>query len=202
MEESKLPKGEQSRGRLLAAAASEFAAKGFHRARVSDIVKAAGLTQASFYQYFESKEGLYQQLMDEFFSRLWELADGGSKVTALGKADVFDQVRENLVALFGFFQERPELTQIVLYQAEAGEELHRKLAAMVSANLRQNQVAGHVRAALSPEVAAEAMVAVCYADGPLFADRGKAARAARRRSRMLFGARNFAGKAMRRMAHG
>ncbi|MED1722157.1 TetR/AcrR family transcriptional regulator [Brevibacillus parabrevis] len=162
MEESKLPKGEQSRGRLLAAAASEFAAKGFHRARVSDIVKAAGLTQASFYQYFESKEGLYQQLMDEFFSRLWELADGGSKVTALGKADVFDQVRENLVALFGFFQERPELTQIVLYQAEAGEELHRKLAAMVSANLRQNQAAGHVRAALSPEVAAEAMVAVCY----------------------------------------
>ena len=157
-----MPKGEQSRGRLLAAAASEFAAKGFHRARVSDIVKAAGLTQASFYQYFESKEGLYQQLMDEFFSRLWELADGGSKVTSLGKADVFDQVRENLVTLFGFFQERPKLTQIALYQAEAGEELHRKLAAMVSANLRQNQTAGHVRAALSPEVAAEAMVAVCY----------------------------------------
>ncbi|WP_309479464.1 TetR/AcrR family transcriptional regulator [Brevibacillus agri] len=160
--DSKFSKGEQSRGRLLAAAASEFAAKGFHRARVSDIVKTAGLTQASFYQYFESKEGLYQQLMDEFFAKLWELADGGSKVTALDEADVYGQVRENLLALFRFFQGRPELTQMVLYQAEAGDELHRKLAAMVSANLRQNQAAGHVRADLSPEVAAEAMVAVCY----------------------------------------
>lgn len=158
----KVSKGEQSRGRLLAAAVSEFAAKGFHRTRVSDIVKAAGLTQASFYQYFESKEGLYQQLMDEFFAKLWELADGGSKVTALDEADVYGQVRENLVALFRFFKERPELTQIVLYQAEAGEELHGKLAAMVCANLRKNQAAGHVRADLSPEVAAEAMVAVCY----------------------------------------
>lgn len=74
-----MPKGEQSRGRLLAAAASEFAAKGFHRARVSDIVKAAGLTQASFYQYFESKEGLYQQLMDEFFPGCGSLLTEGAR---------------------------------------------------------------------------------------------------------------------------
>ncbi|NRR02420.1 MULTISPECIES: TetR/AcrR family transcriptional regulator [Brevibacillus] len=160
MTNDKLSKGELSRSRLLAAAASEFAAKGFHRTRVSDIVKAAGLTQASFYQYFDSKEGLFQQLTDTFLTRLWELADGGQKVTALTKADVFQQVRENLLALFQFFQEQPDLTRIVLYQAEEGEELHRKLASIVAVNLRQNQTAGHVRVELSVEVAAEAMIAV------------------------------------------
>ncbi|MGG4456342.1 TetR/AcrR family transcriptional regulator [Brevibacillus porteri] len=160
MTNDKLSKGEQSRSRLLAAAASEFAEKGFHRTRVSDIVKAAGLTQASFYQYFDSKEGLYQQLTDTFVTKLWELADSGQKVTALTKADVFHQVRENLLALFRFFQEQPDLTRIVLYQAEEGEELHRKLASIVAVNLRQNQIAGHVRVKLSVEVAAEAMIAV------------------------------------------
>ncbi|MED1797614.1 TetR/AcrR family transcriptional regulator [Brevibacillus porteri] len=160
MTNDKLSKGEQSRGRLLAAAASEFAVKGFHRTRVSDIVKAAGLTQASFYQYFDSKEGLYQQLTDTFATKLWELADSGQKVTVLTKADVLGQVRENLLALFRFFQEQPELTRIVLYQAEEGEELHRKLASIVAVNLRKNQSAGHVRVELSVEVAAEAMIAV------------------------------------------
>ncbi|CAI8892849.1 Transcriptional regulator [Brevibacillus sp. IT-7CA2] len=160
MTNDKLSKGELSRSRLLAAAASEFAAKGFHRTRVSDIVKTAGLTQASFYQYFDSKEGLYQQLTDTFVTKLWDLADSGQKVTALTKADVFHQVRENLLALFRFFQEQPDLTRIVLYQAEEGEELLRKLASIVAVNLRQNQTAGHVRVELSVEVAAEAMIAV------------------------------------------
>ncbi|MED1917357.1 TetR/AcrR family transcriptional regulator [Bacillus thuringiensis] len=160
MTNDKLSKGELSRNRLLAAAASEFAAKGFHRTRVSDIVKTAGLTQASFYQYFDSKEGLYQQLTDTFVTKLWELADSGQKVTALTKEDVFHQVRENLLALFRFFQEQPDLTRIVLYQAEEGEALHRKLASIVAVNLRKNQTAGQVRVELSVEVAAEAMIAV------------------------------------------
>lgn len=160
MTNAKGAKGEQSRSRLLAAAATEFAAKGFHRTKVSDIVKAAGLTQASFYQYFDSKEGLYLQLTDTFFAGLWELADSGQKVTALSKDDVYGQVRQNLYALFRFFQEQPELTRIVLDQAEEGEELHRKLASMVAINLRNNQAAGHVRADLVVEVAADAMIAV------------------------------------------
>ncbi|MFS0557101.1 TetR/AcrR family transcriptional regulator [Brevibacillus sp. 179-C9.3 HS] len=160
MTSSKLSKGELSRSRLLTAAASEFAEKGFHRTRVSDIVSAAGLTQASFYQYFDSKEGLYQQLTSTFVARLQELADSGQKVTALTTGNVFGQVRENLLSLFRFFQEQPDLTRIVLYQAEEGEALYRKLASMVAVNLRQNQAAGHVRTDLSVEVAAEAMIAV------------------------------------------
>ncbi|MFS0918068.1 TetR/AcrR family transcriptional regulator [Brevibacillus sp. 179-C 1.1 NHS] len=160
MTSSKLSKGELSRSRLLTAAASEFAEKGFHRTRVSDIVRAAGLTQASFYQYFDSKEGVYQQLTSTFVARLQELADSGQKVTALTTGNVFGQVRENLLSLFRFFQEQPDLTRIVLYQAEEGEALYRKLASMVAVNLRQNQAAGHVRTDLSVEVAAEAMIAV------------------------------------------
>ncbi|WP_419878628.1 TetR/AcrR family transcriptional regulator [Brevibacillus centrosporus] len=161
MTEAKVRKGEMSRARLLQAAASEFAAKGYHRTRVSDIVRQAGLTQAAFYLYFESKELLYQELMDRFFKKLWELSDAGRKVTPLKSHEVQSGLKENLLDLFRFFMEMPELTTIVLTQAE-GEDLHRRLAGIVADNLRRNQEAGHVKANLSVEVTAESIVAMLH----------------------------------------
>lgn len=151
-----------SRARLMQAAASEFAAHGYHRTRVSDIVRRAGLTQAAFYLYFSSKEMLYQELVDVFFGKLWELSDAGRKVTPLGAHEVRGRLRENLLELFRFFAEMPELTRIVLTQSAEGEDLHRKLAGIVAANLRSNQEAGHVRMDLSVETAAESIVAMLY----------------------------------------
>ncbi len=151
-----------SRARLMQAAASEFAANGYHRTKVSDIVRRAGLTQAAFYLYFPSKEMLHQELMDVFFRKLWELSDAGRKVTPLKGNEVRGRMRENLLDLFRFFAEMPELTAIVLTQAPEGEELHRKLAQIVAANLRSNQEAGHVRADLAVEVTAESIVAMLY----------------------------------------
>lgn len=161
MTQAKVRKGEMSRARLLQAAASEFAAKGYHRTRVSDIVRQAGLTQAAFYLYFESKELLYQELMDRFFKKLWELSDAGRKVTSLKSHEVQSRLKENLLDLFRFFMEMPELTTIVLTQAD-GEDLHRRLAGIVADNLRRNQEAGHVKANLSVEVTAESIVAMLY----------------------------------------
>lgn len=162
MNRKKAGKGEMSRARLLQAAASEFAANGYERTRVSDIVRRAGLTQAAFYLYFPSKESLYQELMDGFFQKLWELSDAGRKVTPLGKHEVRGRLRENLLDLFRFFAEMPELAAIVLSQSSEREGLQRKLAGIVSANLRSNQEAGHVRADLSVEVVAESIVAMLY----------------------------------------
>lgn len=103
MNQDKMGKGEQSRARLLQAAAAQFAAVGYHRTRVSDIVRQAGLTQAAFYLYFPSKESLYQELMDGFFQKLWELSDAGGKVTPLARHEVRDRMKENLLELFRFF---------------------------------------------------------------------------------------------------
>lgn len=61
------------RDRLLAAATDVFAAKGYIATRVSDIVRAAGVAQGTFYLYFASKQAIFEHLIDSFFSRL--LAD-------------------------------------------------------------------------------------------------------------------------------
>ena len=135
---------------------------GYHLARVSDIVKRAGLTQAAFYLYFPSKEAVYQELRQSFFARLWELAESGQKVTLLPAERTEAQLRENLLDMFQFFASMPELTRVFLQETETGEELHRQIASRVAANLRKNQEAGHVRPDLSVEAAAESVVAILY----------------------------------------
>ena len=52
-----------TKARLLAAAESEFAAKGFDGARLGNIAKAAGVQQALIHHYFADKEGLYREVL-------------------------------------------------------------------------------------------------------------------------------------------
>jgi AcrR family transcriptional regulator len=59
-----------ARERLLDAAATVFAERGYRAASVEDIASAAGVTKGAVYWNFESKEDLFFALMDERVDRL------------------------------------------------------------------------------------------------------------------------------------
>ncbi|MGO0061351.1 TetR/AcrR family transcriptional regulator [Brevibacillus fluminis] len=158
MERSITPKGQASRARLLQAAAAEFAAKGFAATKVSDIVKAAGLTQAAFYLYFPSKEAMFAELVQEFREQLKHLASAGAIVSGLPAEQVPVQVKANLQAVFAFLGTMPELTKIALVESPDAEAIKSEMIAMVIENMKKNQEAGYVRKELVPEVAAECMM--------------------------------------------
>jgi AcrR family transcriptional regulator len=61
--------GDDSRTRLLDAAAGIFAAKGYRSATVEEVVTAAGLSKGTFYWNFKSKEDLFQTLLEERIDR-------------------------------------------------------------------------------------------------------------------------------------
>jgi AcrR family transcriptional regulator len=61
--------GADSRTRLLDAAASVFADKGYRAATVDEVVAAAGLSKGTFYWNFKSKEDLFQTLLEERVDR-------------------------------------------------------------------------------------------------------------------------------------
>ncbi|WP_274364868.1 TetR/AcrR family transcriptional regulator [Paenibacillus thermotolerans] len=160
MERNRKKKGESSRARLLEAAMRQFAEKGYRPTKVSDIVKAAGLTQAAFYLYFPSKEAILSELAAEYKERLNELANAGRLVTPLQKAEAPMQVKENLRSVLRFFHAHPQLTRIALFESPDGEAMKRDIHAMIAQNLRSNQQAGLVRSGLPVETAAECIVAV------------------------------------------
>jgi AcrR family transcriptional regulator len=54
--------GRRTRSRLLDAGREVFAAKGFHDARVDDVVDLAATSHGTFYRYFENKQALFRLL--------------------------------------------------------------------------------------------------------------------------------------------
>lgn len=58
------PRGEKTRQRLLDAGASVLPARGYHDARVDDIVEAAGVSHGTFYRYFENKDDFFRVLAE------------------------------------------------------------------------------------------------------------------------------------------
>lgn len=67
--------------RLRTAAMKTFAKRGYHAARVDDIVRAARTSHGTFYLYFASKEDLLRALATECASELTSLAAGLGDVT-------------------------------------------------------------------------------------------------------------------------
>ena len=60
----------ETRGRILDAALSEFAANGLAGARTEQIAAAAGVNKALLYYYFESKEKLYSAALEMVAARV------------------------------------------------------------------------------------------------------------------------------------
>ena len=69
------PRGQQTRQLLLDAGAAVLPARGYHDARVDDIVEAAGVSHGSFYRYFENKDDFFRVLAEEASTRMVELLD-------------------------------------------------------------------------------------------------------------------------------
>ena len=58
-------KDNNSQDRILKAAEEEFLMKGFAGARTTEIAKQAGVTHAMLHYYFNTKEQLFEQVMNE-----------------------------------------------------------------------------------------------------------------------------------------
>lgn len=75
-------RGQATRDRLLRAGADVFAERGFHAARVDDIVKVAATSHGTFYLYFANKEELFRALAELVAAELEALAGELPPLTA------------------------------------------------------------------------------------------------------------------------
>lgn len=63
---------EDRRESLKQAAIEVFSDKGYHQAKVSDIVKHVGVAQGTFYLYYEGKQQLFGELLNDFLTLVVE----------------------------------------------------------------------------------------------------------------------------------
>jgi len=152
-------KGEASKNKLLAAAERLFADKGYHAATVSQIVKAAGLTQASFYQYFKSKDEILQELLGQFAEQLRPFTDAGREAGNRPPDQLETFVIQTFTGLFELLGQNANLTRIALLESEEGASFRESIVRQISGNMIRNQQSGIVRPDVDPELAAESVVA-------------------------------------------
>lgn len=98
------------RGVIEAAAATVFAEKGFARATVADVAKAAGITPGTIYVYFNSREEL---LFATVLAEIDDLENRMRRVLTPGE-DPASAVRQMMQAYFEFCCERPAGFQMLI----------------------------------------------------------------------------------------
>ncbi len=68
--------------RIFAAALAEFAHRGLHQANVNAIAEAAGVSKATLYNHFATKEALFLEVFKQVLDRLTELTPAGPRPMA------------------------------------------------------------------------------------------------------------------------
>jgi AcrR family transcriptional regulator len=97
---------------LLRAARDVFATKGYHDAKVDDIVKAANVAKGTFYLYFTDKRSVLEELIDALVARL-----GAAILRVDPTTDVDEQVKHNIRAIVAVLLDDPAVTHILMSYA-------------------------------------------------------------------------------------
>ena len=138
-----------TRERLLAAAAAEFAARGFDGAKVDRIAARARINKAMLYYHFQSKAALYREILRQMFGAI------AAAVTAVhqrgGPAD--EQLGGFIDAIAGGAEAAPHFPAMWLREiAEGGRHLDdaivvemRRVVETLGAILQQGHQAGLFR---------------------------------------------------------
>lgn len=136
------------RQQILNEARDVFAKRGYHAAKVDDIVAAAGIARGTFYLYFEDKRAIFDEIVDRMLTRVG---------MAIARVDVArpleEQIKGNIRRLVEVLLDDRATTRILLSDARGVdvafdrkvqgfmEEVH----TLMQASLEDGQARGIVR---------------------------------------------------------
>ncbi|WP_370326109.1 TetR/AcrR family transcriptional regulator [Euzebya sp.] len=153
-------RGEATRRRLLDAAETCFATLGWEDASIVKITESAGVSIGTFYRYFDTKQAVFDELVDDLNRRVRHAM---SESAARGRTRA-ERERLGFKGFFTFTAEHRALYRIIR-QAEFASPaaLHRhydRIAAGYVDGLRAAQADGEIAADVDPEVAAWALMGI------------------------------------------
>ena len=86
--------------------------KGFHQARMADIAQAAGISYGLVYHYFKNKEGLFNQILNQWWEELYRLLESVRK----SGGDFPAKLKKILHYFLDIYQHKPDLIHIFITQ--------------------------------------------------------------------------------------
>jgi AcrR family transcriptional regulator len=105
----------ERRQKILQHARDVFARRGYHEAKIDEIVAAAGIARGTFYLYFEDKRAVFDEIVDRAFAQI------GVAIVRVDPHDlarsVGAQVEENIRRIVATLLEDRATTKILLTDA-------------------------------------------------------------------------------------
>jgi AcrR family transcriptional regulator len=153
-------RGQRTLRKLLDAGVKVFETRGYHAARVDDVVKLAKTSHGTFYLYFANKEDLFSALMAEVADEMQALAD------ALGPLAPGPDGRAELEEWIGRFADLYEKYGPIVRawtEAEIGSDAFGRIGVDVMTRFTQvltDRVADAAPPGVDPTIAALALVAM------------------------------------------
>lgn len=92
-----------------------FAQRGYHTAKIDDIVAAAGIARGTFYLYFEDKRAVFEEIVDRAFTQIAMAivrVDPNDTARSVG-----EQIHENIRRIVGTLLKDRRTTKILLSDA-------------------------------------------------------------------------------------
>jgi AcrR family transcriptional regulator len=148
---------ERTRHDLIAAAVRVLSERGFHDTKIADIAAAADLGVGTFYLHFDTKDALFDALVDDTIGRLKAAVDAARLATS----DPIERMTRANVAFCRFAQENREVFRIVFGHPAAYHDAIRRAQDLFAADVEENIRQGIAAGAFAPvpsAVAAQAVV--------------------------------------------
>ncbi len=140
----------ERRQQILTVAREVFARRGYHAAKIDEIVASAGIARGTFYLYFEDKRAIFEEIVDRTIARL------GLAIVRVDPNDaartVADQVRDNILRVVRILLEDRATTKILLSDALGVDpafdrkllSFYDEMSSMLEHSLRDGQELGVV----------------------------------------------------------
>jgi AcrR family transcriptional regulator len=141
----------ERRQQILNVAREVFAKRGYHAAKIEDIVAAASIARGTFYLYFEDKRAIFEEIVDRTIARL------GMSIVRVdphdGVRSVSDQVKEQIRRIVRILLEDRATTKILLSDALGVDptfdrkllSFYDEMSSLLEGSLRDGQALGIVR---------------------------------------------------------
>jgi AcrR family transcriptional regulator len=148
---------ERTRQEILRAAEQVLAERGFFDAKISDIAATADIGVGTVYLHFDTKEALFEAVVEDAVARLKEAVD----LARAGATSAIEQVRASTHALCRFADENRAVFRIVFGRGGAYHQIVRRaqelFAADIEDTIRRGIAERHFRVG-APALTAQALV--------------------------------------------
>ncbi len=170
-------KSDITRKKIVEAAHAVFVEKGYHDAKVVDIIEKTGCGHGTFYDYFKSKDEVLLSILGELILELDRLVESSRVLMERVAFDDFEAISILLRGISDVFERHGDLQNVYIDAAlespvfiEIFNDFHRRFSHILERKILDMQKAGKCEG-LDPRIASQILVTLVG-----FASYGKQAR--------------------------